>query len=110
MSQPLHLRLTKHGFTVQQFDHYHFRVNGSVDYWYNEHNRSCAWHDLISGERGKKPFEQLFHFISTRIQNRIMKPADKDEFVGNLRQIGWSQIDAEKEWSARQCPANQPRA
>jgi hypothetical protein len=101
MRHPLQVQLEKQGFTVEMFNEWHFRVNGEFDFWLNVRGRSISWHDRISGERGHKPEAQLVSFIRNRLTDRSMRPADKDEFVGNLRQIGWSRADAEKEWSAR---------
>jgi hypothetical protein len=106
MRRPLQTELEKQGFKVQQFDEYHFRVNGEFDFWLNHRARPLSWHDRLSGERGYKPEAQIVPFIRNRLADRTMKVAEKDEFIGNLKQIGWSQVEAEKEWSARQCQAS----
>lgn len=90
-------RLARKGFIVQQFDEYHFRVNGEFDFWYNAKGCSLSWWDRITDRRGRKPIDQMFHFIVRRFSD-----VSHQEFVKRLMAIGWIEREAEEAWQKRQ--------
>jgi len=94
-------QLRKLGFTVEEFDSYHRRVNGEFDFWRNAHHRAFQWHDRFTGDRGAKWEQQIVDFIQKRL-SRTQVECDKEEFVRRLTQIGWTQADAEMEWNKRE--------
>lgn len=51
------------GFRVLELTPYHFRVNDEFDFYLPR----GKWHDLITGERGKKPLDQIPFFIKERL-------------------------------------------
>jgi hypothetical protein len=57
-------QLREMGYIVEQFNEYHFRVEHCFEFWL-PHGR---WHDMDSGERGKKPLEQIPFFVSHRLE------------------------------------------
>jgi len=77
-------KLRKMGFHVHQFTEYHFRVNDEFDYYLPR----GKWHDLLTGERGRKPLDQIPFFVKQRLSERRMHPADRDTFIEGLKQIG----------------------
>ena len=85
------------GYTVEQFTVWHYRVNDQIDFWYPK----GRWHDLITGERGKKPLDQMHSWIDTRIKSRTPQQIDKNNFIVNLLSIGWTKEDAEAAWQER---------
>jgi hypothetical protein len=96
--------LRKKGFEVQQFDEYHHRVNGEFDFWTNEHGKPFTWHDLISGDWGKEPADQIVNFVVQRLSSPRPE-VNKEQFVDRLVAIGWERKEAEESWSARKSPA-----
>ena len=56
-------KLGRNGLGVQEFTVYHYRIANRFDIFPNDRGRQWAWHDIVTGERGVKPPEQLEHFI-----------------------------------------------
>lgn len=90
-------KLRKMGLDVRAFTTYHFRVEGQIDFWLPR----GRWHDLVLGDRGQKPLDQIPYFIKARLEQR---PAEvpKEIFVERLVEIGYSKEEAEKAWNARE--------
>lgn len=93
-------KLEKAGFTVQQFNEYHCRVNGDFDFWLNERGKALAWHDCYTGDRGYKPEDQMVNFIKVRLA-REPSEVTEEEFMQRLMQIGWTREEAKREWKER---------
>lgn len=56
-------KLREMGFEVKQLSPYHFRVNGEFDFWLPR----GKWHDLVLGDRGRKPLDQISFFVKERL-------------------------------------------
>ena len=93
-------QLRKMGFTVHAFSEYHFRVNDVFDFWLPR----GKWHDLVTGDRGRKPLDQIPHFVARRLRERKCE-VNKEDFIERLFHIGWSKQEAEKAWTERQSKA-----
>ena len=83
------------GFTVQQFNESHFRVDKEIDYWLP----NGRWYDRVMRDRGQKPLDQLPYFIKSRFEQRIA--ADEKTFIAKLVKIGWNVERARQAWSVR---------
>lgn len=90
-------QLRQMGFRVKQYNEYHFRVNGEFDFWLPR----GKWHDLITGDRGRKPIEQIHFFIKERLADRPCE-ANKEDFINRLIALGWSREESEEAWTERQ--------
>lgn len=101
--------LKKAGFRIQQFDDYHHRVNGEVDFWLNGRFRHLSFHDRITGARGSLTPHQLFQSIKSRLESpREELAVTREEFMQSLFQIGWGYEEAENAWEDRkkECGVN----
>lgn len=58
--------LREWGFEVHEFTSWHFRVNGEFDFYLPR----GKWHDLVLGDRGTKPLDQIPYFVKTRLEGR----------------------------------------
>jgi hypothetical protein len=97
-------KLRKLGFEVHAFDRYQHRVNREFDFWLTDHNRALAWHDLFTGERGRKPEHQMVKFIEERLKNRPTE-VTQESFIASLVDIGWSKEEATQQWTERKSKA-----
>lgn len=60
-------QLRQLGYEVKQFSEYHFRVNERIDFWLPR----GKWHDLLTGERGRKPLDQLQFLMEQKLGIRV---------------------------------------
>src|SRR6202142_4729313 len=97
--------IRKLGYEVVQFNEWHFRVEGVLDFWTG--HRGCKWWYRVTDERGKRPPDQMVFFVQHLLgepnAHRIEVP--EEEFVQRLVSIGWSEKEAREQWTTRQSPA-----
>lgn len=62
-------KLRELGFEVHSFTSYHFRVEGQFDFWLPR----GRWHDLVLGDRGSKPLDQIPFFVKARLDESRRK-------------------------------------
>lgn len=87
---------------VIEFTSWHIRVAGRIDVYVGK--RGCSWWDMVRDERGKKPMDQIPHFIKQRLAERLPE-APKHLFISRLVDIGWTKEEAEQSWKDRQSRA-----
>jgi len=87
---------------VVEFTEWHIRVADRIDIFTGK--RGTKWWDMLMDERGKKPIDQVPHFIKQRISERPTE-APKHLFISRLVEIGWSEEEAEQQWKDRQSTA-----
>jgi hypothetical protein len=78
-------KLQRNGLAVQEYTVYHYRVANRFDVFPNDRGRQWAWHDIVTGERGVKPSEQLEHFIPNYL---AANPVPQRELIPE-REAGW---------------------
>lgn len=102
MPDPIIKKITKAGYKLEQFDRYHFRINGELDIWLNSRNRSLAWHDILGQDRGRVREDKVMEFIKRHFETPRTE-ASHDSFVGTLvKDCKWTPEEAEKAWQERQ--------
>jgi hypothetical protein len=92
-------KLREMGHEVYAFSDHHFRVDGVFDFWYPR----GMWHDIVTGERGNKPLEQMPFFVHNRLEDRPVE-IGKQDFIKTLIDIGWSKEEAEESWREKTSP------
>src|SRR5579863_8036742 len=95
--------LRRKGFTVEQFDSYHVRVNREFDYWLNAKGKPLTWNDRVTGDWGRKPEDQMYRFIVHRL-SQLRPEVDEETFIDRLVAIGWTREEAQKGWNERASP------
>lgn len=75
--------LREMGFRVHQFTEYHFLVNGQFDFWLPR----GKWHDRKTGERGRKPLDQIPFFVASRLERNTNAENDDQEQPSEKRRL-----------------------
>ena len=100
-------QLREMGFEVHVFNCYHFRVEARFDVWLPR----GKWYDRTTGERGKKPLEQIPYFINYKLREEHSSESEnQEESATTAPATAAPQTSAEGEASGREKANHRNRA
>jgi hypothetical protein len=94
------LKLKKEGFEIVELTPYQFRVNERLDIYPTR----AKWHDVRLETRGDFLGVKADIFVKKYFNEATVQgaPIGRKKFIANLKEIGWTEAEAEKVWKERQ--------